>query len=370
MLEVSLLVSAFKRSSQVDFNQIHDTLAPLPELSLLLSRSRRYKLTYMNTESVLGALLGLQAPSAGDLPVAAYTYFLDSGKTTDAWCMRADPVYLQPDRDRVVMLSAMLENITTADTQAIAQEINQLYLDEPWQFVAPHPQRWYLLLKDDPCIATGNISQVVGNNIHDYLPAGPNQKYWRSVLNEVQMLLHSHSVNIQRSSQNLEGINSLWFWGGGNLPDKENFLHNPNINSCDHVWTNNALCQGMTNYHNISCHNLPQNGQEWLDSYEDYIGKQPELKQPELKQPNTNQFKHALVMLDDPSDVGHVDFYDWLQWLDNWQDNWLKPCLSGLRSGQIKKLNLHFCNGQVYSVSKSDLNKWWRFKRPWHSFTP
>jgi len=370
MLEVSLLVSAFKQSSQVDYNKIHDTLPPLAELSLLLSRSRRSKLAYTDTNSVLMDLLGLKYTDTGDLPVAAYTYFLDTGEASDAWCLRADPVNLQPDRDRLVMINARPENITMADAQAVAQEINHIYSDEPWQFVTPHPQRWYLLLKDDPSMESGPISQVVGQNIHDFLPSGHDQKYWRSLFNEMQMLLHSHSVNIQRSSQNLESINSLWFWGGGNLPKQDNVLNNPNRNGCDHVWTNDALCQGMASYHNIACDSLQQNGHEWLTSCEDLIDIQPGRIQSEHKQPNTKRFKHALVMLDDPTEVGHVDFYDWLQWLDYWQENWLKPMLSGLRSGQIKKLHLHFCNGQIYTISKSDLNKWWRFKRPWYAFTP
>ena len=177
MQELSILVAAFKHSKQVDFAQIHDSLPLLPHLNLCLSRSQRSNVTHSGYESVLAYLLGLKSNNTTEFPTAAYTYLLDSGETKKTWCMRADPVCLQPDRDRVVMLNAELTNITMADAQAIAQEINHIYCDEPWQFVTPHPQRWYILLQDDPCIETAGIDQVIGQNIHDYLPSGPNQKY-------------------------------------------------------------------------------------------------------------------------------------------------------------------------------------------------
>jgi len=358
MQELSLLVAAFKHSKKVDFAKIHNSLPLLPHLDLALSRSNRSNVVHTGYESVLAYLLGLKSIEPSGFPTAAYTYLLDVGESKHTWYVRADPVCLQPDRDRVVMVSANLTNITMADAQAISQEINHIYRDEPWQFVTPHPQRWYILLQDDPCIETAGIDQVMGQNIDNYLPTGPNHKYWRSILNEIQMLLHSHSVNEQRSSQDLPSINSLWLWGDGTLPEQEASLINANISKCDHVWSNDALCKGVAKYHNITCLDLQENGGDWLDS----------CKELYCKQLNTKQLNHGLVIIEDPTQRVQFDLYEWLNWLSHWQDAWLKPLLSALKSGQIEKLNLHFGNGQMYSLSRSDLKKWWRFKRPWYSF--
>jgi len=38
---------------------------------------------------------------------------------------------------------------------------------------------------------------------------------WRTLLNEIQMLLFNHPINQQREARNLPMINSGWLWGGG-----------------------------------------------------------------------------------------------------------------------------------------------------------
>ena len=351
MQELSLLVPAFKYSRQVDFSKIHDSLPLLPHLSLALSRSQRSNVAVTGYESVFGNLLGLKPSGTTGFPVAAYTYLVDSGQAKKQWYLRADPVCLQPDRDRVLMVNANLKNITMADAQAVAEEINRLYCDEAWQFVTPHPQRWYILLKDEPCIETASIDQVIGQDIHGYLPTGPNQNYWRSILNEIQMLLHNHSVNFQRNSQDMQSINSLWIWGGGKLPELEVSVAKSSTSAGNCVWSNDALCQGIAKYHNINYFSLPQNAEDWLDSCRQFTSK---------------QCNHALVVMDNPTQKTQFDFYEWLDWLAQWQDTWIRPLLIGLKSGQIEKINFHICNGQMYSLSRADLRKWWRFKRPWY----
>src|SRR3546814_15930088 len=42
---------------------------------------------------------------------------------------------------------------------------------------------------------------------------------WRSLLNEAQIILHNHPWNARRAAAGKPPVNSLWFWGGGMLPD-------------------------------------------------------------------------------------------------------------------------------------------------------
>ena len=53
-----------------------------------------------------------------------------------------------------------------------------------------------------------------------YLPTGKDGKQWHTVLNEMQILLHTAQVNIERERRGDLPINSLWFWGSGRLPQE------------------------------------------------------------------------------------------------------------------------------------------------------
>ena len=39
------------------------------------------------------------------------------------------------------------------------------------------------------------------------------------LLNETQIILHNHPLNIERARRGLTPVNSLWFWGAGVLPE-------------------------------------------------------------------------------------------------------------------------------------------------------
>jgi hypothetical protein len=52
-----------------------------------------------------------------------------------------------------------------------------------------------------------------------HLPRGDNERQWRSLFNEAQVILHNHPVNARRVQRGQVPVNSLWFSGAGKLPD-------------------------------------------------------------------------------------------------------------------------------------------------------
>jgi len=56
-----------------------------------------------------------------------------------------------------------------------------------------------------------------GRNLRDLLPGGRDGACIRSLMNEIQMLLHEHPVNLARGARRLPALNSLWLWGFGGL---------------------------------------------------------------------------------------------------------------------------------------------------------
>ncbi len=59
--------------------------------------------------------------------------------------------------------------------------------------------------------------EASGRNLRDHMPAGRDGARVRSLVNEIQMLLHEHPVNVARMQRRLPAINSVWLWGIGSL---------------------------------------------------------------------------------------------------------------------------------------------------------
>jgi hypothetical protein len=56
-----------------------------------------------------------------------------------------------------------------------------------------------------------------GRNLRDLMPGGRDGARVRSLVNEIQMLLHEHPVNTARAERRQPAINSVWLWGIGSL---------------------------------------------------------------------------------------------------------------------------------------------------------
>jgi len=67
---------------------------------------------------------------------------------------------------------------------------------------------------DCACVEPDDAS---GLNLRDLMPAGRDGARVRSLVNEIQMLLHEHPVNAARLARREPAINSVWLWGIGSL---------------------------------------------------------------------------------------------------------------------------------------------------------
>jgi len=57
--------------------------------------------------------------------------------------------------------------------------------------------------------------------VHDFMPAGRDGARIRSLMNEIQMLLHEHPVNQGRERARLLPVNGWWLWGFGDASADE-----------------------------------------------------------------------------------------------------------------------------------------------------
>src|SRR5512134_1502500 len=116
--------------------------APLHALETLLTRAdmidREFPRDY---EEGLFALFDLVRQENADLPVAAVTRMFDMGVIDNDWWLRADPVHLSMDRDRLILADAHKLEITPEEASRLVGEIMEVFNSDGWLLKAPHPER-------------------------------------------------------------------------------------------------------------------------------------------------------------------------------------------------------------------------------------
>ena len=81
--------------------------------------------------------------------------------------------------------------------------------------------RWLLTCNRDVEVLTERPDWIVGELLRPNLPRGRDARLVERWMNELQMLLHTHPVNIAREERRLPPVNLVWLWGFG-APDPNN----------------------------------------------------------------------------------------------------------------------------------------------------
>lgn len=183
----------------------------LPVLERMLGRAMA--LPARHTHAYLASLFGLEG-----LAVAPFMRLADGGAAdTDYW-LRADPVHLAPDRDQLVLMPPAVLEATREETQALAKAFDATYAGEGWHLEFPHPEHGYLKAPKPLDVLTHDPEPFVGGPVLAAMPTGPDGQSLKQLMNETQMLFHTHPVNSAREDAGRPTINSLWLWDGGVLP--------------------------------------------------------------------------------------------------------------------------------------------------------
>jgi hypothetical protein len=310
----------------------------LPALGKLLSRAQMETWEHPHFHSSLFHLFGFSPNPSETLPVAALSGLID-GKTDGNIYLRADPVYLQADRDRLVLFDAhSAENIHPQETAQIMHELNEFYATEGLIFSAPHPKRWYVQVPELPEVTLYSVNDATGHDIRNYMPTGAQQARWRNRINEIQMLLHQSPVNAARVARHQLPINSLWFWGAGTLPSAI-------APRWQQVWGTEEIAQGLALHTQTAYLSLPKESH-------DFLAKLPHGDSLAIITPNSSELS------------------DREQWLINLEKNWFNPLISGLRQRTLEHVLIYPCHHKVFKISATHLWRWWRKPQSWQVFLP
>jgi len=302
----------------------------LPVLEMMLGRGRRKSLQPAPLENLLFEIFGM--PCQHNAPVAGLSAVYD-GLGDGNW-LRADPVNLNLRRNQLMMA---VVGVTGEEAIQLCASLNGHFAGQGMEFFAPHPQRWYVRLEDQPRMDTTPFSQVIGGDISGALPVGEDSARWHQVSNETQMLLHAHPLNESREARGEPAVNSVWFWGGGygqNLSLKIDF---------DAVNSDDVLTEMLSSSAGVTFSGWPS---RW-----------------DRLQCDGNQL---LVWTGLRSAMQQGDLATWRTALQEFESSYALPLWQALRSGNITQLKLDILSTdslQKLMLTRGDSWAFWRSTR-------
>ncbi len=314
-----------------------DRSPSLPEaLTLLCTRGRRSPpLPIQGMDAFLLSSFGLPANTG----IGAITGLADQLDTRKGYWIRIDPVHLHLNRNQLILLDTEALRLEQDEANELAHTINKYFKDQNLHVFTPNPTRWYLHLDTEENLVFHPKDQVAGQDINAYLPSGEKGMYWKTLLNEIQMLLFEHPVNEAREARGELAVNSLWPWGQGSLPVTR-------IRPWERILSNNPLAAGLATLGNLDHMILPSSADLWL----------------------SNIRSGDLVILEDLLVTEKFgDEAAWNKEIKNIEDNWFAPLLASLKSNQLNCIDIHLMtplHAHHIETRKSDLWKIWRRSLP------
>ena len=242
---------------------------------------------------------------------AALTRQLDVGDAADAVWLRADPANVVPDMHGARLMGhGDTLRPDLADAMHLLPALQPLFAGHGFVLDAPVPSRWYLRLPPGTTLpAFAEPDEVLGDDLFAHLPEGDAGRRWRALLTEAQVVLHQHEWNQQRVAEGKRAINSLWFWGGGALPDRVTTAH-------AQVRSRDALLQALA-----KAAGLQADGEQTVDALVD------------LRQ---------------------------LRSLEQLGNEAIRPLLAAIARGELKRLVLDFEDGARVEIDKTQRWRFWK----------
>jgi len=338
---VNLVIPGLLWPVKVHSNILHDLHHPA--LATLLGRGRSSWSRAQQIEPWLAGCFGL---TGENIPYAALRRAGEEVQYENASWMCADPVHLRLARDALILVDASELEITADETQRIIATLNE-HFSALGEFVAPSAQRWYLRLHRQTAVSTHPVSAVIGRRIDAFLPSGETGAHWRRQINEAQMLLHEHPVNIQREAAGKPAINSVWFWGAGELPAR---LSAAQLSIDYSALSGDArLVGGLARQAKIHHAALPAAFQAGRPAPALFV---------------LDQLQHA---------AQHLNAAAWCAALSQLETHWFAPALAALKDGAMDVLRLTALGDQAtldVTITRGDSRKFWRRSCSLSQLTP
>jgi hypothetical protein len=233
----------------------------------------------------------------------------------------ATPVHCVATMSTVHLAADGVLRLEAAEAAELAADFNRRFLDGGQRLVAASDGSLCCVF-DHPVNATSaDPVDVAGNDIHGFLPSGPDGPMLRRAMSEIEMWLFEHRLNQRRAAAGAPLVTGLWLWGGG-----------PTIAQLP------ALRGSIV-------------------GYDPLFGSWPELAQPLRSDGERPAAPTVVIVADLPGSAA---------WREA-ESTWIVPALAALRSGRIATLDLS-AGSRRYRLTARWRWRLWRRTRPWWEF--
>ena len=302
----------------------------LTHLCKLFSHSHRQALPKCSLEARIFQGMGIVFPPQQDVPLAHFRakHVPHPIEGTQLWCL--DPVYIQIDQEQAVLLANEQLELSEYEARHIIDDLNSHFSQDGFivHYLSPH--QW--LLQGELAITTRTLNETLQKNINDYQPTGSDERRWRKLINEVQMLLHGHPVNQAREQRGEAVVNSLWLWGGFNQQESPYYEAIIDAVYCDENFVHEVALVCDIKHKPLPIH----------------IDKNLLVHKTSL-----------LIFTDQLGAIRNNDVFSWFEHLKRFDKQVLAPLFQFLKEGKLNSLTL-YSDTVSMTLTKKDLGKWWK----------
>ena len=176
-----------------------------------------------NEISCLG-LLGLDPKkySSGHAQLSAIGLGVKPAPDEVALC--CDLVTLQPTHDDMVMKDYTGEHLSHDNSGLLINALKEQVVDAPVTFHHGGGYHNLMFIKIPQILERLTPpNELIGEGIRQFMPEGNAVRELVFVMNQAQIILHNHAYNKKRVAENEDPVNSIWFWGNGELANLPSF---------------------------------------------------------------------------------------------------------------------------------------------------
>ncbi len=153
----------------------------------------------------------------GRSPLEATAMGVDLGP--DDVAFRCNLVTLKPAGGGVIMHDFSAGHLETDDAKELIEGLNDAIGDESITFYPGVSYRHLMVWRGGRTeMKLTPPHDISDQDIRGYLPSGDGSDFIRKVMNDSQMFLSKHRVNIRRKAAGKKEANSVWLWGHGKKP--------------------------------------------------------------------------------------------------------------------------------------------------------
>lgn len=127
----------------------------------------------------------------------------------------AEPVHLLTELDRLRLAPRALLDLPDDEAHALAASLNSALEGSGFVLHATPRGCWSLECREPVECAATDPAVAEGQDIRELMPHGRDGARVRWLMNEFQVALHEHPVNLRRAARGAVTVNTLWPWGFG-----------------------------------------------------------------------------------------------------------------------------------------------------------